>query len=83
MKIVQADKLALSFIGLQAFCWVLVPSLFNANLPLDVIEALSWGREWQWGYHKHPPMKPWLAEGVGALFTYADWSLYLLLLCYR
>lgn len=42
--------------------WTLLPSLLNRNLPLDVVEALAWGREWQWGYHKHPPLSGWLAE---------------------
>ena len=42
--------------------WTILPSLLAQNLPLDTIEALAWGREWQAGYHKHPPLYAWLAE---------------------
>ena len=42
--------------------WTLVPWLVSRNLPLDVVEALAWGREWQWGYYKHPPLSGWVAE---------------------
>jgi 4-amino-4-deoxy-L-arabinose transferase-like glycosyltransferase len=56
--------------------WTALPLLLSRNLPIDVVEALAWGREWQWGYYKHPPLSGWLAEiaRVGA----HDWPLYLL-----
>ncbi len=34
------------------------------NLPLDLIEALTYGREWQLGYDKLPPLPWWLVEIV-------------------
>ncbi|WP_260293598.1 glycosyltransferase family 39 protein [Sedimenticola hydrogenitrophicus] len=58
--------------------WTLVPALVNQNLPLDVIEGLVWGNEWQWGYDKHPPMSAWMMEGVAWLTGRADWGQYLL-----
>jgi len=45
-----------------ALCWSLVPPLLVTSLPLDVIESLGWGHEWQWGYYKHPPLAPWVLE---------------------
>lgn len=42
--------------------WTALPWLVSRNLPLDVVEALAWGREWQWGYYKHPPLSGWVAE---------------------
>ena len=42
--------------------WSLLPPLLSSSLPLDVVESLSWGREWQWGYYKHPPLAPWVLE---------------------
>lgn len=56
--------------------WTLVPTLVAHNIPLDVAEALAWGREWQAGYHKHPPLSAWLAEiaRVGD----SHWPLFLL-----
>ena len=34
--------------------------LLYPNLPLDLIEALTYGREWQLGYDKLPPLPWWL-----------------------
>ena len=64
------------FALLHVLLWTILPSLLAANLPLDTIEALSWGREWQAGYYKHPPASGWLAE----LFRWGslDWPLFLL-----
>lgn len=42
--------------------WVLMPMLGYTMLPLDTLELLGWGQEWQWGYYKHPPLGAWLGE---------------------
>lgn len=42
--------------------WSLLSPVLSASLPLDVVESLSWGHEWQWGYYKHPPLAPWILE---------------------
>ena len=34
--------------------WTVVPTITNKNLPLDVIEALAWGSNLDWGFNKHP-----------------------------
>lgn len=46
--------------------WTVVPAITQPNAPLDAIEMLYWGHEWQWGYYKHPPLAAWVAE----LFTF-------------
>jgi 4-amino-4-deoxy-L-arabinose transferase-like glycosyltransferase len=51
-----------AFLALHAVVWTALPTLFYANLPLDLIEALTYGREWQLGYDKLPPLPWWLAE---------------------
>ncbi len=51
-----------SFLALHAFIWTALPSLLYYNLPLDVIEAMTYGREWQAGYDKLPPLPWFLAE---------------------
>lgn len=38
--------------------WAMIPALLVHSFPLDVVESLGWGREWQWGYYKHPPLAP-------------------------
>jgi hypothetical protein len=50
------------FIALHCALWVLLPLLLRSNLHLDTLEAISWGQEWQLGYHKHPPLSAWLIE---------------------
>lgn len=42
--------------------WVLAPMLTYRMLPLDTLELLGWGQQWQWGYYKHPPLGAWLGE---------------------
>jgi 4-amino-4-deoxy-L-arabinose transferase-like glycosyltransferase len=56
--------------------WTGIPLACNTCLPLDSIEAIMWGSQWQWGYDKHPPLSAWAAE----LFTsrLGDAGLYLL-----
>src|SRR3954469_6785408 len=44
-----------------------LPAILYQNLPLDLIEALMYGREWQLGYDKLPPLPWWLVEVVHRL----------------
>jgi 4-amino-4-deoxy-L-arabinose transferase-like glycosyltransferase len=50
------------FLALHALVWTVLPTLLYPNLPLDLIEALVYGREWQLGYDKLPPLPWWLVE---------------------
>src|SRR3954452_5836352 len=52
------------FCGLHFAVWTLLPTLLYRNLPLDLIEALVYGREWQLGYDKLPPLPWWLVEAA-------------------
>ncbi len=51
-----------AFLALHAAVWTALPTLLYPNLPLDLIEALIYGREWQLGYDKLPPLPWWLVE---------------------
>src|SRR5262252_2031838 len=53
---------------LHAVLWTALPSALYPNLPLDLIEALTYGREWQLGYDKLPPLPWWLVEVAYRLF---------------
>jgi hypothetical protein len=66
-----------AFAALHAAVWTLLPTLLYANLPLDLIEALMYGREWQLGYDKLPPLPWWLVEIVYRLAGH-DFAYYLL-----
>ncbi len=46
--------------ALYLLAWTALPPLLQSSFALDVIESLSWGREWQWGTYKHPPLSPWV-----------------------
>jgi Dolichyl-phosphate-mannose-protein mannosyltransferase len=50
------------FLALHLLVWTALPGLLYPNLPLDLIEALTYGREWQLGYDKLPPLPWWLVE---------------------
>ena len=66
-----------AFLALHGVVWTALPALFFFNLPLDVIEAMVYGREWQIGYDDLPPLPWWLAEIVWRVFG-TDASLYAL-----
>jgi Dolichyl-phosphate-mannose-protein mannosyltransferase len=69
----QRPRAALAaFLALHAIVWTALPSLFFFNLPLDAIEALTLGREWQFGYEKLPPLPWWLAAAVYRVFGVDD-----------
>jgi hypothetical protein len=50
------------FLLLHFAVWTALPAALYPNLPLDLIEALTYGREWQLGYDKLPPLPWWLVE---------------------
>ena len=66
-----------AFLGLHAAVWTALPTLLYPNLPLDLIEALIYGREWQLGYDKLPPLPWWLVEIAYRLVGH-DFAYYLL-----
>jgi 4-amino-4-deoxy-L-arabinose transferase-like glycosyltransferase len=57
-----------AFLALHFAVWTALPVLLYANLPLDLIEALIYGRQWQLGYDKLPPLPWWLVEIAHRLF---------------
>ena len=72
------NKLFYSFLIIHLILWTLVPTLTNNNLPLDVIEALAWGSNLDWGFNKHPPGSAFFPEMMFQIFGAQDWAYYLL-----
>lgn len=64
--------------ALHVATWTLLPALTQPNAPLDVVEMLYFGHEWQMGYFKHPPLVSWLAEAAYQLAGRHVWGVYLL-----
>jgi 4-amino-4-deoxy-L-arabinose transferase-like glycosyltransferase len=58
----------LAFLALHGVVWTVLPALYFLNLPLDLIEGLLYGREWQLGYDKLPPLPWWMLEATYQLF---------------
>ena len=55
------------FLAVHFLVWTALPASLYPNLPLDLIEALTYGREWQLGYDKLPPLPWWLIEIIHRL----------------
>ena len=72
------NKLFYSFLIIHLILWTLVPTLTNNNLPLDVIEALAWGNNLDWGFNKQPPGSAFFPEMMFQIFGAQDWAYYLL-----
>ena len=66
------------FITTHLVLWTLVPASTNNNLPLDTIEALAWGSNFDWGFNKHPPGSAFFPEVFFQIFGPQDWAYYLL-----
>ena len=60
--------------------WTLWASLSHGNLAssVDPVENWNWGKEWQWGYYKHPPFFAWVVGAWFTLWPRADWAYFLL-----
>lgn len=57
----RCERFFLAWLVLRTLIWAVVAAL-QPNPPLDTVEWLCWGRHWQLGYHKHPPLGAWLGE---------------------
>ncbi|WP_194468470.1 glycosyltransferase family 39 protein [Bradyrhizobium sp. CCBAU 53340] len=62
-------------------CFVAVWTLYlviayaGGGLHPDTLEAWTLGRNFAWGYHKHPPLMGWIAASWTSVFPLNDWSL--------
>jgi len=66
------------FVLSHLLIWTAVPTITNKNLPLDVIEALAWGSNLDWGFNKHPPGSAFFPEFFFQIFGAQDWAYYFL-----
>ena len=62
-------------------CFVAVWTLYLAiayaggGLHPDTLEGWTLGRNFAWGYHKHPPLMGWVTSAWTSVFPLTDWSL--------
>jgi len=50
----------------------------GGGLHPDTLEAWTLGRNFAFGYHKHPPLMGWVAAAWTSVFPLSDWSLQLM-----
>ncbi len=74
------SRIFVCFVLGHVVVWTLYAWLSHNNLSssADLTEAYAWGREFQWGYHKHPPLSAWIAAGWFTLLPRSDWAYFLL-----
>lgn len=48
--------------------WIIIPSILSSSFPLDVPEGIYWGKEFQLGYYKHPPLSSWVLYSFYSIF---------------
>jgi hypothetical protein len=58
----------------------LVISYLVGDLHPDVLEAWTFGRTFEWGNSKHPPLMGWVARAWTSVFPLTNWSFQLLAL---
>src|SRR4051812_23759861 len=61
-------RIFIVFLAIHAAVWTSLPSVYFVNLPLDLIEGLLYGREWQLGYDNLPPLPWWMLDATYKLF---------------
>ena len=60
-------------LALHFAAFSLVAVLTQPTLPLDVIEQVSWARNPEWAYFKHPPLPAWCLAALMALTGGQPW----------
>ncbi|MBI3447081.1 MAG: glycosyltransferase family 39 protein [Magnetospirillum sp.] len=63
-------------LGLYGVTWTFLPLAVNTSLGRDTLQLVYWGREWQAGFFKHPPLISWLTETLFLLFGRHDVVIY-------
>ena len=74
----DATRLFWLWLITRTVVWILAVVASHPNAPLDLVEWLSWGGVWQWGYCKHPPLPAWLADAAASIEPGRVWPVYVL-----
>lgn len=67
-----------ALVVLYLLCVVVHPAMVYPNLPLDTLEAIAWGKQWQWGYTKWPYVSGWVSALAAGISHPNGWALYTL-----
>lgn len=73
---VPTDRQFWSLAALHAAISTIAPMLGFLTMPRDTIEGFLWGRTFQWGFFKHPPLQAWVLGLSEYLAPSAPWLAY-------
>jgi hypothetical protein len=75
-----SPRLIASCFALFVLVWTLYGMVEGVGKSIhgDLAEAYAWGREFQLGYHQHPPLWAWAAGAWFRVFPHQDWAFRLL-----
>ena len=73
-----ATRYLMLFLLVHTLLWTLGPYWTRHSLPHDTLESITWGMQWQLGYHKHPFLTAWLCAGITQLLGHIDLPAYFL-----
>ncbi|WP_424628355.1 glycosyltransferase family 39 protein [Bradyrhizobium sp. SYSU BS000235] len=64
----------------HALLWTIILTALKSaqDVHMDVAEAFAWGRKFELGYGKHPPLSGWIAGIWFRIFPVTDWATYAL-----
>src|SRR5262245_42908351 len=70
-------RLLASIITLNALIATAAPAIGFKALPRDTVEGFLWGRSFEYGYAKHPPLQAWILSASEHLAPHMHWLAYL------
>jgi 4-amino-4-deoxy-L-arabinose transferase-like glycosyltransferase len=73
----SAGRLFWLLVAIHVVVWTVISTLAQPSAPLDTIEMRYLGQQWQFGYHKHPPLPAWIAEAAAECCGGHFWGVYL------
>ena len=66
-RIWRTEKWLLVFLAVHFLVWWLLALTTQPSLPMDTLEKILWGQEWQSLYYRHPPLASWLTAAAQAI----------------
>ncbi len=71
--LVRPQTILIAAMALHFAAFSLIALLTQPTLPLDVIEQVSWARNPEWTYFKHPPLPAWILAALMTLTGGEPW----------
>jgi hypothetical protein len=63
----RPGRVVAAFVALAVLAGSTLPWIGGRTPPRDFVEGFLWGRSFELGYHKHPPLQAWLAGAIERL----------------